>query len=326
MSERHRITSERHAAPVGRPVRALAALAVLALVAAGCSGKTKRDLKAAKQSVYDADFAVVFQGALEATRGLYSNLEDAPGTGAIKTAWHQVQYGNTQDDLANQRTIAQGQGRGMSPALSGTAMPTRLAYKRYFVRFDVSVIGGRPWRVKVIGHAAEWEPGNAMPTELHGPARPHWLDGRIEALTVAIYRKIKAHAIPAKEPAVDEKPEDTLPKADPKLWKDLPPAAAQRLAKLKDAIVLRDYGALRAQLADDVVWSLGGEPGADTAMVMWQADPEALDALVRAMERCAAAAGKRVTCPGGEPAPGVWQLVLELRGKDWKVASFVKGE
>jgi hypothetical protein len=31
-------------------------------------------------------------------------------------------------------------------------------------------------------------------------------------------------------------------------------------------------------------------------------------------------------CPGGERAAGAWQLVLELRGQDWQVASFVKGE
>ena len=271
----------------------------------------------------------MFGAALEATRELYPSIDDNPGSGAIKTAWHQVQYANTEDDLANQRTLAQGQGLGpgMSPALAGTNMPTRLAYKRYFIRFDVSVVGGRPWRVKVVGHASEWEPGNAMPTELHGPARPHWLEGRTDALTVAIYKRIKTHAIPMKEEAPADGPEDALPRADPKAWKDLPPAVGQRLARLKDAIVLRDYPALRLQLADDVVWSLGGAPGADTAMAMWQADPEALDAMVRTLEGCATAAGgKRVACPGGEPVAGAWQLVLEQRGKDWKIVSFVKGE
>jgi len=297
----------------------------LAGMAAGCGGATKRDVKAAKRSLYDTDFAVVYSAALEVTRDLYPQLDDLPGTGMIKTAWHQVQYANTQDDLANQRTIAQGQ--GLAPAVSGTGMPTRLAYKRYFIRFDVAVTGGRPWRLKIVGHAAEWDPGNAQPTELHGPTRPHWLEGRTDALTAAIYRRIKQYAVPMKEVPADDKPEDALPKTDPKLFKGVPPAAAERLAKLKDSIVLRDYTALRAQLADDVVWSLGGAPGADTAMVMWQADPEALDALVRTMESCAAAAdGKRVSCPAGEPVTGAWQLVLELRGKDWKVASFLKGE
>ncbi|HWO22704.1 MAG TPA: hypothetical protein VNO30_28285 [Kofleriaceae bacterium] len=331
MTERHRIICGPRAVCVvpGLVPRLFLGLCLgCALLAAGCGGSSKREVKAAKQSVYNADFAVVFAAALEATRELYPSLDDSPGAGMIKTAWHQVQYANSQDDLANQRTIAQGQGmgRGMSPALAGTSMPTRLAYKRYFIRFDVSVVGGRPWRVKVVGHASEWEPGNALPNELHGPARPPWLEGRTDALTVAIHKRIRPYAIPAKEEVAEDKAEGALPKTDPKQWKSLPPPAAARLAQLKDAIVLRDYKALRAQLADDVVWSLGGAPGADTAMAMWQADPEALDALVRTIESCAAPEPKRVTCPGGEPTAGAWQLVLEPRGTEWKVASFVKAE
>jgi len=323
MSERHRITFL-----LGRT--ALVLCAALALGVIGCGGN-KKEVKAAKRSLFNADFAVVFSAVLEATRELYPSLDDAPGAGTIKTAWHQVQYANTQDDLANQRTIAQGQGvaggGGMSPALAATGMPTRLAYKRFFIRFDVNVVGGRPWRIKIVGHASEWEPGNALPTELHGPARPHWLEGRSDALLLAIYKRVKPYAVPMKEEVREEKPEDNLPKTDPKAWKGLPPAAGERLAKLKDAVVLRDYGALRAQLADDVVWSLGGAPGADTAMAMWQADPESLDALVRVIGGCAASGdGKRVTCPGGEPVAGAWQLVLELRGKDWKLTSFIKAE
>jgi hypothetical protein len=292
--------SERH------PITFVLGCAV-ALCAVACSGN-KKEVKAAKSSLYDADFAVVFSAALDATRELYPTLDDKPGAGAIKTAWHQVQYANTQDDLSNQRTIAQGQGVAggtTSPAMAAAGMPTRLALTRHFVRFDVSVVGGRPWRVKVVGHASVWEPGNAVPTDLVGAARPHWLDGRIDALTLAIHRRIKPYAVPMKEEVVDEKPEDKLPKTDPKSFAGLSPAAAARLAKLKDSIVLRDYGALREQLADDIVWSLGGAPGADTAMAMWQADPEALDALVRVMASCAEAdGGKRVLCPGGEPTAG----------------------
>ena len=141
-------------------------------------------------------------------------------------------------------------------------MPTRLAYKRYFIRFDVSVVGGRPWRVKVVGHASEWEPGNALPTELHGAgAAARGSTGRTDALQVAIYKRIKPYAIPMKEEAARRQPEDDLPKTDPKAFANVPPAAAKRLAALKDALVRRDYAALRAQLADDVVWSLGGGAG-----------------------------------------------------------------
>ncbi len=299
----------------------------MSLSVAACSNK--KEVKAARSSVYDIDFAIVYTAALQATRDLYANLDDNPGAGQIKTSWHQVSYANNQEDLGNQRTVAQGQGvspgQTVSPGAAAAGMPTRLAYKRYFIRFDVSVAGGRPWRVKVIGHAAEWDPGNAMPTELRGMARPPWLDGRIEALQVAIYRKIKPYAVKAQEELVESK-DPELPKTDPGSFKGVPAPAAKALASIKDALALRDNVALRAQLAEDVVWSLGGAPGADTAMAMWQADPETLDAMGRTIAAGCAGVERKVLCPPGTPAAGAWQLMVEPRGQTWKVSSFVKAE
>lgn len=272
----------------------------------------------------------MFSAALAATRELYTNVDDFPSNGTIKTAWHQVSYANNQDDLANQRTVAQGQGLApgstTTAAQSAAGMPTRLAYKRHFIRFDISVIGGRPWRVKVIGHAAEWDPGNAMPTELRGMARPPWLDGRIEAMQVAIYRKIKSYAVPMKE-EVEVKEGPVMPKTDPTTFKGVPAGAAKQLASIKDALARRDYSALRSMLADDVVWSLGGDPGADTAMAMWQADPESLDSMARVIGGGCGESEKRIACPVGIPMSGQWQLMLEQRGADtWRVVSFLKAE
>jgi hypothetical protein len=301
---------------------------LIAIAALGACGG-KKELKAAKSSVYDTDFAIVYNAVVEATRELYPTLNDAPGPGMVKTAWHQVSYANNQDDLGNQRTIAQGQGYtgATTPGQAAAGMPTRLAYKRYFVRFDVSVVGGRPWRVKVVGHASEWEPGNALPTELNGAARPSWLDGRMDSLTVAIYKKVKRYAVPMKEEEEPAKPEDLVPKTDPKAFANVPPAAAAQLAKIRDALVKRDYPALRTLLAEDIVWSLGGAPGADTAMAMWQADSESLEAMQRVLTAGCAGADKKVTCPpSAEPVPGAYSLVLELRGEAWKVTSFVKAE
>ena len=302
---------------------------LVAIALGGAACKNKKEIHSAKHSVYDADFAVVFSAALAATRELYTNLEDFPGQGMIKTAWHQVSYANNQDNLANPRTVAQGQGltnAGMnSPAAAAGGMPTRLAFKRHFIRFDISVVGGRPWRVKVIGRAAEWDPGNAMPTEMRGMARPPWLDGRIEALQVAIYRKIKPHAVPMKE-EVEITVDPELPTTDPGSFKDVPGAAAKQLAMIKDALGRRDYGTLRALVADDVAWSLGGEPGADTAMAMWQADPESLDAMAKVIAAGCGQLEARVACPAADPAPGAWQLLLESRADTWKISSFLKAE
>ncbi len=309
--------------------RVLAWAFTLGLLLLGGACKNKREIRASKSSLYDADFAEVFSAALAATRGLYTNVEDYPSKGAIKTAWHQVSYASNQDDLSNQRIVAQGQGMPTAGQQGGAAtaagMPTRLAYKRYFVRFDVSVIGGRPWRVKVSGHAAEWDPGNAMPTELRGMAKPPWLDGRAESLQLAIYKRIKKYAVPMKEEvAVAAAPD--LERTDPASFVGVPAPAATQLAAIKDALARRDHAVLRQLLAEDVLWSLGGGTGADTAMAMWQADPESLDAMARVIGGGCASADAKVACPAGAPVRGRWQLVLEPRGPRWIITSFVRAE
>ena len=170
------------------------------ICATGCTTH-KTEVETAKKSLYDAEFTVVYTAALEATRESYPNIEDAPGPGAIKTAWHQVSYANNQDDMTNPQTLANAQGinsrAAASPGAASAGMPTRLAYKKYFIRFDISVAGGRPWRLKVIGHAAEWEPGAAQPTELHGGGRPSWLDGRtdVRLRNTSARQQLRAHAL-----------------------------------------------------------------------------------------------------------------------------------
>ncbi len=302
------------------------------LVAAACT--SKKEVNAAKHSLYDTDFAIVYQAALEATREHYPNLDDNPGPGRIQTAWHQVQFsncpasGSTCDDAANAISITPGaattSGGGVPTQTGPTGMPTRLAYKRYFVRFDVSVTGGRPWRVKVVGHASEWDPGAAMPVEMRGANKPPWLEPRTDALRVSIYKRIQQYAIPMKE----EEPKEQLdePKTDPSTFANVPAPAAKRLADIKDALGKRDYAALRPMLADDIVWSLGGGSGADTAMAMWQADPAQLDAMLALLPACSADGDKKVACPAGTPPPGQYQLIVEARAEGWKVTSFVKNE
>lgn len=302
-------------------------LAVLVVASLGAGCKNKKEIHAAKHSLYNTDFAVVFSAALEATRDQYSRLDDFPGQGMIKTAWHAVSSSSDGQDVSNQGTVsAQNTLGASSPAAAAGNMPTRLAFKRQYIRFDVSVVGGRPWRVKVIGYAAEWDAGNAMPTELKGMARPPWLDGRIESLQVSIYRRIKAYAV-AMPPEVETvKDEPKMPTTDPATFKDVPPLVAKRLAFIKDALGRRDYAALRTVVSENVVWSLGGAPGADTAMAMWQADPEPLDAMATTIVGGCGTTNDKTTCPPGPPTPGAWRLELALEGDSWKISSFVKAE
>jgi hypothetical protein len=301
------------------------AVLVVASCVAGC--KNKKEIHAAKHSLYNADFAVVFTAALEATREQYSNLNDFPGQGMIKTAWHGVSASPDGQDVSNQGTVStQNTSGASSPAASAGGMPTRLAFKRQYIRFDISVVGGRPWRVKVLGHAAEWDAGNAMPTELKGMARPPWLDGRVESLQVSIYRKIKAYAVPMPPEVEVVKDEVKMPTTDPSTFKNVPPLVAKRLAFIKDALGRRDYAALRSVVSESVVWSLGGAPGADTAMAMWQADPEPLDAMAATIVGGCGTTDSKTTCPPGPPVSGAWQLELTLEGDSWKISSFVKSE
>jgi hypothetical protein len=305
----------------------ICALSVLALAA--CTNT--KDINYAKHSRYDTDFAIVYNAALDVTRSLYSNLNDNPGPGRISTAWHEVKYSADQDaDMGNQQTLANANGVNSqyanNPGMAQAGMPTRLAYKRYYIRFDIRVVGGRPWQVKVIGHASEWEPGAAMPVELHGVARPHWLQGRTEALQVAIYRRIKQFAKYVKDDEPTEVAEDA-PKTDPASFKAVPAGAAKTLAQLTDILKKRDYAALRDRLSDDIIWSLGGGTGADVAMATWQADPASFDAMAAAIAGgCTADGDKKALCPGGAAKAGTYQLTVEARGDDWKVTSFVRAE
>jgi hypothetical protein len=318
---------------------------IICLLLAACGSASKKEIAAAKHSLYDADFPVVYQAALEATRELYPNLDENPGPGRISTSWHQVSYsncagpsttagGNTApcDDLVQQRSVTNTPNPMATGGMPGTAMnagmPTRMAYKRYFIRFDVTIAGGRPWRVRVAGHASEWDTGAAMPVEMRGATRPPWLDARADSLRVAIYRKIQQYAVPMKieDDGTGGKAEDELPKTDPSTFAGVPAPAAKKLAEMKDALSKRDYGGLRPLLADDVVWSLGGGSGADAAMAMWQADPAVFEVMLGLLSSCTADGDKKVTCPGGAPKPGQYQLIVEPRGETWKLTSFVKSE
>jgi hypothetical protein len=294
----------------------LFAIAVLAT----CDHQRK-ETALAKHSLYDTDFAQVYSAALSATRQLYPNLDDHPGPGKIGTAWHQVQLAATTEDLSNQATVAASASAGTSSgsatqANANIGAPTRLATKRFFIRFDVTVLGGRPWRVKVTGHAAEWEPGAAMPNELRGFSRPSWLTPRTEALQRAIYASLRPYAVPVAE-EVEAPIEAHMPKADPTAFKGLPPGADTMLANLRVALLRRNYAAVQPLLADDVVWSEGGGVGPEGAMAVWQADPTWFVAMTAALDACATA-GARIRC-----TKEGFELGVELRSSGWRVVSFL---
>lgn len=300
---------------------AVAALCVgIAAAAAGCVNK--KEVEEARTSVYDAEFATVYSATVQAVRALYPELDEDPATGTIKTAWHQVKYSDPGADdpksvQARDRTANVGQA---SPQ-GGLGYNPSLARRLTFIRFDVYVAGGRPWRVRVVGTASELEPGNALPTELRGPAKPHWLGGRTDALVVAIHRKLKTHAKPAPKEVVAAPV--VAPRA--KVGGEIPAGARTLAEDIVAAIDQREYGELRALVAADVVWSHGAAPGVESAMAMWQADTSTFPRMKAAILGGCKAEGDEVLCPG-EVARGKAQLRLAQRGGAWRIVSFVERE
>lgn len=312
MTSRHR--------NIGRALALLAVLAPFALLSGACV--SKQEARTARQSQYDADFAVVYTAAVESVRELYPTFDDNAATGMIKTAWHQVKFSDPgADDPKSSQVADRAAGAGVnSPTAAGAlgGNPS-LARRLYFIRFNVVVAGGRPWRVRVTGLASELRPGDALPTELRGDATPHWLSGRTDALVIAIHRKLKAYAI--KVP--DAPPEVVAAPLEVAVEGDIPAGARAVAVEIARALNRRDYAALRLQVADDVVWSRGAAPGADLALAMWQADPTLLAALDAAVRAGCGGGADAVVCPAAA-TPGQPRARLGLRAGAWKLIGFVE--
>ncbi len=297
---------------------ALAATVVPHLSA--CS--SRKEAAEARASLYDAEFAVVYTAVVAAVRDLYPNYDDNPAAGKVSTVWHQVKFTDPgADDPKSQAQSDRAQGLGEATSAGGGAaglQPNRVR-RLDFIRFDVLVSGGRPWRVKVHGTAARLEPGNAMPSELRGADEPHWLVGRSEELLVKIHRKLKPYAMKApveiEAVAVDVPPPATV-------VGDMPEPARATAIAVVTAIRLRDPAALRGHLAADVRWSLGAPPGVDGAMAMWQADPATLTAMAAAIEAGCGTIGTEIQCPS-VPAAGAPRVRLAERNGGWRLISFL---
>jgi hypothetical protein len=301
---------------IARP--AMVALAVA--LATGC-GASKKEVAEARASVYDADFAIVYSAAVASVRDLYPDYRDDPAAGRISTSWHQVKYSDPgADDPKSQQVADRAQGINTSSPGGQYGINPNSTRRLTFIRFDVTVTGGRPWRVRVKGVASALVPGNALPTELRGADEPHWLRGRTDELMVSVHRRLKKVAM--KAPVEVEAVRVEAPPATD-VTGDMPAAARAAAVAVVTAIRLRDQTALRAQVADDVRWSLGAPPGVDGAMVMWQADPSALTAMAAAIESgCGTLDGGEVQCPA-VPAKGGWRVRLGERRGGWRITAFL---
>jgi hypothetical protein len=294
----------------------------VAVAVAGC-GASAREARSARTQAYDADYAVVYNQVVAAVAADYPDFlaEDA-GQGEIRTPWFPV--GLVSEPGASAGASGRGGVQDAPPA-------------RFYVRFDIEVTGGRPWRVRVRGQASSWQLGEPMPVVLAGPKEPPWLQGRIDALQVAIHRRLARHAVAAGSGPDAENASNAQESADPAAGPvpahlaDLPVAAARAALAVQRAAEARDVDRLADLMHDDVAWSPGAPPDARTAAGVWRADPGVLTHLAAAIAAgCRAAprsqgGGQRVVCPAAAVAPGFAGYRAELTPApdgSWKLAAF----
>lgn len=295
----------------------------VAWLGVGLSGCVNQaEIATARTSVYATDFANVFNAVRDAVRRGYPNFTEDPGRGVVRTAWHQVRYSNQAEDPRAATMASQAQGfvnpNTQAPTASATTT-TRGVYKRFFIRFDITIVGTNPYRVRVNAKAAEWEPGMAVPSELKGAAVPTWLSGRIDAMHVAIYRQLKSVA--QKDVTVERDAPHSAPprpRTAPASIVGVPTGAATALAALRDALVARDYAAARAWFHQEVIWTDGAPGGIDAAFAYWQADPTQFDAMQKAIGAGCVTVADTVTC--GQALGHA--LVVQARAGKWQVSAF----
>lgn len=305
-------------------IRTTSTALVLLLALAACGG-AKKELRAAKTSGYQADFAIVYSEVLAAVTELYPHLIENAAAGVIKTKWHPMRM-QTGQDSSGAAGVDPQTGLPASPNPFGAG--AQIDRTRFFIRFDVIVVGGNPWRIRITGHASKWEVGYAKPAPLEKADEPHWLQGRIDALQVAIHRRLKEHAVPLE--ILDTAPAKAEPE-DLSRFAHLPPEAAPVVAGVEAAARKHDLVALRRLMAPEFLWSFGAARSADQAIAAWSADTDNLRALVGVIEAgCqAAAAGDRITCPPQAVDSEAYlghRASFEAGNDGWKLTSFVSGD
>lgn len=276
----------------------VAGLASLALT--GCGASTSQ-IKKAESSVYDTDYARVWNVVVQSVRKDYPRLAVVDAVhGSLISDWHLIERLGEDSMTAEGAQVLQG--------------------GRYFRVAIFIKPGGPPWQVEVDGEAAHFRPGMAMITPYdHDDAdEPPWVKVRIQNLRVRIFERLEPYARAVAAPVKRENVLDTS------RWANLPEGAATLAARLHAAADKKDLEALREVMTPDFVWSAGGAPGVDAALALWSADPLAVAALRTTLEAgCAERETGFVVCPGrGGGQPGSRRVELRLGPGGWQFAAY----
>lgn len=157
---------------------------LLLLVACGAASK---DVEVARASAYDADFQVVYDGVVDVAKTRVRAIEAQPASARVVTAWQEVARASQSDDVED---VSIRNGR------PGGYRAKQREATRYYARFDIQIVGPRPWRVEVAEHGAEWRPGAAKPVELPPTTEePGWLISQRNHLLVDIHDRLRGVAV-----------------------------------------------------------------------------------------------------------------------------------
>jgi hypothetical protein len=302
-----------------------AMFAALAMVS-GCAA-SDAEVRAARTSGYTADYAIVYSEVLAAVRELYPHVNENASAGTIKTGWHPIKVRTGSGDLdGNSGQVVDPN----SPNLQGnpTFQSEALGRKQYFIRFDIAVIGGKPWRVRVAGQASSWDIAGGVPSPLKGAETPPWLEGRTAALQVAIHNRLKKYAVKLKFRKPAEPKRDTSEIAK---YGNVPEAAAKLVSQVHRAATARNAEALRPTMVEEFSWSNGSEPSAGVAIAMWLADSTILGELAKILDAGCMTDDSRtlVTCPPAytqEPGYRGYRAGFKVVDGKWKMTFFMTGE
>ena len=299
--------------------------ALAAAFAVAC-GHSSQEVRRAQTSAYDVEFAVVYSEALAAVTKLYPHLNENPSSGVIRTAWHQVSSTNNRETSpAKQQDIA----ANTTNTGGAFGQEGQQLHKLYFVRFRIYVLGGRPWRIRVEAEAAEIEPG-MKPSPLKGAQKPAWLKGRVHGLQVAIYKRLKTHAVKydrKKKYARESDKKKKIP--EKRTFGEIPAAASAAVDAVRTAVLSGDLDKVRPLMTNDFIWSFGSGGSADIAIVQWKADETYASKLVQVFDAgCASSAKTAIVCPAEAVADdytGRRASFTLAKGK-WMMSSFVEGD
>lgn len=129
---------------------------------------------------YDTDLDAVMSAATDVARQVAKQVDVDREHAIVKTAW-QIQA-----------SVREPRG---AYDFSGIAKVGGTGMTKYFARYDIHVVGPRPWQVVVDAHASSWLDGTPKPKELPDDNPPAWLVERRDRLVDDINARLKQSAI-----------------------------------------------------------------------------------------------------------------------------------